>query len=278
MPKERKTIKSMVVPQLSSEGGGMRWKRSISLPGMDYLDPILSFDHFQRTDDFHRYYQKTQKRYLGMQMITYLINGKYHFRSAKKEMGSLTAGSLVWIKSGSGIDLEEVYETDQKNLEGFQIWINLPAINKNDLPQFNLLESQKIPVVRQNDASLIRVLVGDYQKANSSIIVEQPKINLFDLLIPPYANFSMQSKYIQSLVYLYQGRGYFGKYGDEEDILVSRQKLLIYGPGDFISVRTEETPLRMLYLSAEPIQEPIVRYGSFVMNNQDEIKRYFSEP
>lgn len=275
MSKIRKPIKSMVIPQMSSEDGGMRWSRSISLPGMDYLDPVLLFDQFQRTEDFEKYYQKTQKRYVGMQMITYLVGGKYHYRSAKKEMGTLLSGSLLWVKSAAGVGLEEVFEKDQNLLEGFQIWINLPSDQKNAESEFVQVNYAQIPIVRQNDGSAIRVLIGNFHHAQSPLVLTQPKINLFELIIPPYASFSLDCPFDTSMVYLFQGRGHFGVYGDQEDVVVTRQKLLIYGKGDYILVRTEETPLRMLYLSGEPIREPVTRYGSFVMNQPDEINRYF---
>lgn len=275
MNKVRKPIKSMVIPQMSSEDGGMRWNRSISLPGMDYLDPILVFDHFFRTEDFDRYYHKTQKRYVGMQMISYLLSGKYHYRSAKKEMGTLTSSSLLWIKSAAGVDLEEVFESDQNMLEGFQIWVNLPANQKDASPEFVQVGQPQIPMVRQNDGSMIRVLIGSFHQTQGMIVLQQPTINLFELIIPPYASFSFDSQFETAMVYLYQGRGYFGVYEEQEDVMAARQKLLIYGRGDYILVRTEETPVRMLYLSGEAIREPVARHGSFVMNQPDEIKRYF---
>ncbi len=275
MSKVRKPIKSIVIPQLSSEDGGMRWSRSISLPGMDYLDPVLVFEHFSRTDDFDRYFHKTQKRYVGMQMISYLLGGKYHYRSAKKEIGTLTGGSLLWVKSGAGVDLEEVFELDQNLLEGFQIWVNLPAVQKDSMPEFVQVNHPQIPVIRQNDGSMIRVLIGTFHQTQGIIVLQQPTINLFELIIPPYASFSFDSSFDTSMVYLYQGRGYFGNYEDQEDVMATRHKLLIYGEGDYILVHTEETPMRLLYLSGEAIREPVARYGSFVMNQPDEIKRYF---
>ncbi len=275
MSKVRKAIKSMVIPQLSSEDGGIRKNRSISLPGMDYLDPVLVFEHFVRTDDFDRYFHKTQKRYVGMQMITYLLSGKYHYRSSRKEIGTLTSGCLLWVKSAAGVDMEEVFEAERDMLEGFQIWVNLPADQKETAAQFIQLDPPQIPIVRQNDGSLIRVLIGSFHNTQGAFLLKQPTINLFDLIIPPYATFSFDSQLETSLVYLYQGRGYFGPYEEQEDVMAARQKLLIYGDGDYILVRTEETPVRMLYLSGEALREPVARYGSFVMNQPEEIKRYF---
>lgn len=277
MSRQRKIIKSLVEPQLSTKEGEVMWQRSISLPGMAYLDPILMFDHFQRTDDFKQFFEKTQKKYLGMQMLTYMIGGKYHYRSAKRDRGSLGSASLLWVKSAAGVELEEVYELDQNLLEGFQIWVNLPAKNKDDTPEFKQVDFSEVPIVRQNDGVMVRVLSGMYRQTMGALDLTAPAVNLFDVMVPPYASFSLDAKYASSMVYLYQGRGFFGKYGEEDDVLVSRKKLMIYGEGDFILIRTEETPVRLLFLDAEAIQEPVARYGSFVLNDPDEINRYFSK-
>jgi redox-sensitive bicupin YhaK (pirin superfamily) len=178
----------------------------------------------------------------------------------------------------------------QGNMEGFQLWANLPADQKMMDPRYRDIKAEEIPVVTLDDGTQVRIIsgrVGDTQGPVQDIVIEPEYI---DVTVPAKSDFVHPTKPGHTVfAYVIGGRGCFCKekepfntelegrnYFDmQRDPLLGNETLVLFGDGDHISASTEDEPVRFLLISGKPIGEPIAWQGPIVMNTQEELKQAF---
>ena len=269
----RKVIQ-IVKPQTVIEGAGVRLKRSIATATLDHLDPFLLFDHFgtDNPDDYIKGFPMHPHR--GIETVTYMINGHVNHKDSIGNSGSIGSGDIQWMTAGGGIMHEEMPQPAQGEMVGFQLWVNLPARLKMTKPRYQDISSNQIPEVTREDGVKIRVIAGEVDGVRGAISEIFADPAYLDVSIPAKGSFSHPvEKEHTAFAYVFEGRGFFGTDKNAQQSSVSQPGLVVLGDGDYIQAGAANEPVRFLLISGKPLNEPIARYGPFVMNTQEEIQQ-----
>ena len=269
----RKVIE-IIKPQTVMEGAGVRLKRSIATATLDHLDPFLLFDHFgtDNPDDYIKGFPIHPHR--GIETVTYMINGHVNHKDSIGNSGSIGSGDIQWMTAGGGIMHEEMPQPAQGEMIGFQLWVNLPARLKMTKPRYQGILSNQIPEVTREDGVKIRVIAGEVDGVRGAISEIFADPAYLDVSIPARGSFSHPvEKEHTAFAYVFEGRGFFGSDENAQQSSVSQPGLVVFGEGDYIQAGAANEPVRFLLISGKPLNEPIARYGPFVMNTQEEIQQ-----
>ncbi|MFO0583528.1 MAG: pirin family protein [Anaeromyxobacter sp.] len=261
-------VKDVIVPMAASDGAGVRLKRSIATPYLDHLDPFFLFDHFgsDNADDYVAGFPMHPHR--GIETITYMLDGSVTHRDSLGNEGTIGAGDVQWMTAGSGIMHEEMPHVGPKRLDGFQIWVNLPRKLKMTSPRYQDVPGARIPEVATAAGAKVRVVAGKVEGVEGAVKDIFAGPTYLDVRLPAGGTFEQPIP-----------RGHTGLlyvYGGEVDVAgkaVAATRLAILSDGDVLRARASDAPARFLLLSAQPLEEPAVRYGPFVMNTEDEIRQ-----
>ena len=269
----RKVIK-IIKPQAVMEGAGVRLKRSIAAAALDHLDPFLLFDHFgsDNPEDYVKGFPMHPHR--GIETVTYMINGNVDHKDSIGNAGTIGSGDVQWMTAGGGIMHEEMPQPAQGEMVGFQLWVNLPARLKMTTPRYQDVATSQIPSISRADGVRIRVIAGsvDGVKGPVSEIYADPAY--LDISMPAGGYFSHTVPQAHSVfAYVFEGQGVFGADPHTRENSVSQPGLVVFGDGDYIQADAANGPIRFLLVSGKPLNEPIARYGPFVMNTQEEIQQ-----
>jgi redox-sensitive bicupin YhaK (pirin superfamily) len=262
----------MIDPLSVVEGAGVRLKRSIATQTLDYLDPFLLFDHFgsDNPEDYLAGFPLHPHR--GIETVTYMLAGAVNHKDSLGNSGTIGAGDIQWMTAGRGIMHEEMPKSVKGQMEGFQLWVNLPARLKMTQPRYQELASDRIPVVELDDGITVRVIAGRVNGTQGAVTDIAADPVYLDVTLPAEGAFEQAVAAGHSaFAYVFEGRGIFGGSPSGGGQAADSPKLLVFGDGDYVYVRTTGQPARFLLVSGQPLHEPIARYGPFVMNTQEEI-------
>jgi redox-sensitive bicupin YhaK (pirin superfamily) len=274
MTLETRRVTSIVHPQTVLEGAGVRLKRSFPTNALDFPDPFLLFDHFgsDNPQDYLAGFPMHPHR--GIETVTYMLDGAVTHRDSIGNSGTIGAGDVQWMTAGGGIMHEEMPQAVEGRMEGFQLWVNLPARLKMTRPHFQEIAADQVPVVHRKDGSILRVIAGIADGVTGPVIGISADPTYLDITVPANSSFTYPVTASHTvLAYLYRGQASFSKDGMFGDASASAPCLMVLADGDQVLVQTNAEPTRFLLLSALPINELIVRYGPFVMNTQEEIRQ-----
>jgi redox-sensitive bicupin YhaK (pirin superfamily) len=271
MKSPTRKIARIIEPQNVVEGAGVRLKRSIGGRTLNYLDPFLLLDHFQSTNpaDYQAGFPLHPHR--GIETVTYLLTGAVRHRDSVGNTGEIGPGDLQWMSAGRGILHEEMPQVRPEGVAGFQLWVNLPAKQKMSAPGYQNIHAKEIPIVERERGAAIRVIAGTVDGTTGPItgIVAEP--TYFDVALASGGSLVLPiARGHSAFAYLFEGEARFGA---AERTLVTAPRLIVWDDGDSIEVNSGKTPARFLLVSGKPLNEPIARYGPFVMNTQEEIQQ-----
>jgi hypothetical protein len=269
MTLQTRTIDSSVDPQPVLEGAGVRLRRSFPTRNLDYPDPFLLFDHFGSDNPRDYMAGFPMHPHRGIETVTYMLTGAVAHRDSLGNAGVIRGGDVQWMTAGGGILHEEMpQQAPDGRMEGFQLWVNLPARLKMTRPRYQEVAAATIPVVRRPDGVEVRVIAGVFDQARGPVTEIAADPSYLDVSLPAGAAFaSSVARGHTALAYVFRGGGRFGPVGQ----LITAPRLLILGDGDRVEAYAGDTGLRFLLISGRPSGEPIVRYGPFVMNTREEI-------
>ena len=189
MSRKLRKVAQIIEPQPVLEGAGVRLKRSIATQTLDNIDPFLLFDHFGsgNPEDYIKGFPMHPHH--GIETVTYMIEGVVH-KDSIGNSGSIGAGDIQWMTSGSGIMHEEMPRAQQGEMKGFQLWVNLPAKLKMMNHRYQNITSDQIPEINRDDGIKIRVIAGEVDEIRGPVaeIVAEP--TYLDITIPPKGYFS----------------------------------------------------------------------------------------
>ncbi len=269
-------VANVIEPQLVIEGAGVLLRRSFGPSRANLFDPFLLFDHFAFNDPIEGpIVGFPQHPHRGIETVTYMLEGNVRHRDSLGNTGVIGAGDVQWMTSGRGILHEELPKRSERGVvNGFQLWVNLPARLKMSQPEYKEVVEADIPVVEQHGAR-VRVVAGEYAGIAGPVteIAAQPLY--MDVSLEAGAAFSLPvnaDKY--AIAYLFEGQALFGAEGQ----LIEAVKMIEFDQGDGVLVKAgPDAPARFMLMAGLPFREPVVPYGPFVMNTQEEIRQVFED-
>ena len=272
-----RSVADVIEPIYVMEGAGVRLRRSIATRTLDYIDPFLLFDHFgsENPEDYLAGFPMHPHR--GIETVTYMLDGRVDHKDSMGNSGSIEKGDIQWMTAGSGILHEEMPKEPEKGImEGFQLWVNLPASLKMTEPRYRGVTSSQIHEVKRDDGITVKIIAGEFEGVKGAVkeIFAEPEY--LDVTVPAGGFFEQPVKQGHTaFAYVFEGEGIFGDF--ELDSLdngtsVSATRLLIFADGDLVRVYARDH-VRFLLVSGKPLNEPVARYGPFVMNTSEEIEQ-----
>eukprot|EP00050_Salpingoeca_kvevrii_P019660 m.88854 g.88854 ORF g.88854 m.88854 type:complete len:339 (-) comp8515_c0_seq5:84-1100(-) len=253
------------------EGGGFWVRRSVGSPALPELDPFLMLDHLGPTaygpgeavgapDHPHR----------GFETVTYVLQGGFHHLDSAGNSGHLGPGAVQWMTAGRGVVHSEMPAKDLMRdggvMEGFQLWVNLPAQHKMIAPRYQDIAPEDVPEAHGVNVS-VRVIAGESILGTSAVIDTKIPITFLDVRLQPSGSLDETLPGDNAFAYVYRGdctvAGSAVKDGDA----------VVFGPGNSVSLSAPTSACGVLLLAANPIGEPISRMGPFVMNTDAEIRQ-----
>jgi quercetin 2,3-dioxygenase len=154
-------VSNVIEPIYVMEGAGVRLRRSIATRQLDYLDPFLLFDHFGSHDPADYMAGFPMHPHRGIETVTYMQAGSVKHTDSMGNSGVITAGDVQWMTSGHGIMHEEMPQQGQDgHMEGFQLWVNLPAKLKMSKPRYQEVPAATIPVIHREKGVSVKLIAG----------------------------------------------------------------------------------------------------------------------
>jgi len=249
------------------DGDGVRLTRVLTQDLQRRLDPFLMLDAFGSDvpDDYIGGFPNHPHR--GFETVTYMIAGRMRHRDSAGHEGLLENGGVQWMTAGRGLVHSELPEQEEGLMEGFQLWLNLPAKDKLRAPWYRDIATEEIPEVTTGEGVRVRVVAGASHGVQGAMQREVTEPLYLDIELPAGATFS-QALPAGHNAFLYVYRGGV-KVGDT-DVPVQRMAILDNNGGDGVTF-TASAASRVLLIAGKPLNEPIAQYGPFVMNSNEEI-------
>jgi redox-sensitive bicupin YhaK (pirin superfamily) len=274
-------VEKLVTAHKQREGGGFIVRRPFPGLGMAAVDPFLLLDEMGPVeyapgeavgapDHPHR----------GFETVTYVLEGEMEHEDSAGHRGSLRAGDVQWMTAGAGIIHAEMPSRTLREqggrVHGFQVWVNLPASSKMTTPRYQEVSGAAIPQAQTADGlARVRVVAGEALGARAVIDTHTP-IVYQDWSLAPGGDVTIPiARDHQVLVYAFEGSVLVGDRGDGR--VVSDGQMALLGAGDSVRLRGAAGGGRVLLLGGVPLNEPIARYGPFVMNNDAELVAAFQD-
>ena len=260
-------IKKIVKSIETSDGAGVKLKRSIGTPEADYIDPFLMLDEFgsENKDDYVAGFPPHPHR--GIETVTYMLKGKFEHEDSTGAKGIMSSGDVQWMKTGRGIIHSEMPAMSDGKLLGFQLWINMPAKFKKNKPEYIYIKNKELGAY-SDDEKVVKVIAGKFKD------IEGPEKNhnvepiYFHIVLKNEKEFSCEvPEEHNSFIYLLKGQI---KVGNNDHEKTKDSNLILLKQGKNLLIRAEKES-EFLFIAGKPIGEPIARGGPFVMNTKAEI-------
>jgi hypothetical protein len=265
---QSRAVERVVEGVATSDGAGVSLTRVLTGKLQRRLDPFLMLDAFGSDDPDDYIAGFPDHPHRGFETITYMLHGRMRHRDSAGHEGLLENGGMQWMIAGRGAIHSEIPEQEEGVMEGFQLWLNLPARNKMAAPWYKDFPSSEIPEYATEDGVTVRVIAGSSNGVDGAMTREITEPLYLDIHIPAGARFetAIPSSH-NAFIYVYRGAV---KVGDE-GVKSQRMGILSNTPGaDGVTISATEDA-RLILVAGKPLNEPIVQYGPFVMNTQEEI-------
>ena len=262
------SVKKIMEPMPATDGAGVKLKRAIGTPELDYLDPFLMLDEFgsDNAEDYIAGFPPHPHR--GIETVTYMLKGEFEHQDSTGAKGNMKSGDVQWMKTGCGIIHSEMPAMSEGKLQGFQLWINMPAELKKNKPEYIYIDSKQMQTYKDIDKK-ITIIAGKFKDVEGPVSKHNVEPIYFDIELKEGKEFNFElSSTHNSFIYLVEGSI---KIGDQEHASIQNSKLIILNKENNLKVLGLKNS-KFLLISGKPIGEPIVRGGPFVMNTQAEIK------
>lgn len=258
----------------TQDGAGVRLTRLLTQDLQKRLDPFLMLDAFgsDNPGDYIAGFPNHPHR--GFETITYMIAGRIRHKDSGGNEGLLQNGGVQWMTAGRGLTHSEMPEQEEGVMEGFQLWLNLPAKNKLCTPGYRDIQSEKIPEITTMNGVLVRIIAGNTHDTNGAVLREDTEPQIFDLHFPETSGAVFEQTLAaahNAFVYVYRGNLEVMQ-GDETTAVPIKRMAILTNEGDGIVLRAQKTS-RALVITGKPLNEPIAQHGPFVMNTREELSQ-----
>jgi redox-sensitive bicupin YhaK (pirin superfamily) len=264
----------------TSDGAGVKLRRSIGQSAWARLDPFLMLDHFStdNADDYIAGFPAHPHR--GFETVTYMLDGHMRHQDHLGHTGDLKSGGVQWMTAGRGIIHSEMPQQEAGRMRGFQLWINLPGAEKMKPAGYRDIQPDEIPVVELPGGGRVKVIAGTLKQEGRStpgpIQGGATSPLYFDVELPAGATFSHPVEQgHHAFVYPFEGTLEVG--AQDERRTLETHSAGVLGDGGTVELTGGPEGGRAILLAGRPLLEPIVQYGPFVMNTREEVEQAIAD-
>ena len=265
-----RTISKVLRSKPVIEGAGVHLKRAFGFSQVPLFDPFLLLDDFRSDNPQHYIKGFPWHPHRGIETITYVLEGHVEHGDSMGNKGVIKSGDVQWMTAGSGIIHQEMPKKYTGLMQGFQLWVNLPASKKMIAPKYRGIEKKQIPIVQTNGAK-IKVIAGKIGDTTGPVQDLAINIEYFDMELAAGKAFE-HSVPTSNTVFVYVVEGSIEVGGRE----VLEGHCAILGEGGSLTLASSKGS-RFLFVSGEPIKEPVAWRGPIVMNTEEELNQAFKE-
>ena len=275
---DNRQVSRIISGQATADGAGVQLRRYIGSAELEQIDPFLLLDLFEsdNPDDYIAGFPSHPHR--GFETVTYILAGKVRHEDNAGHGGIIESGGIQWMTAGRGIIHSEMPEQEHGRLAGFQLWVNLPAADKMCPPAYHEYSANQIPTDIRDNGVTLRVITGTTSTQTIGPVqgVATNPIYL-DVTLPPDSTLTEpMPEGHTAFIFVIDGRL---NLPDDENTQVSlnAKQLGTLSEGTAVYVTAGDTGARFLLVAARPLNEPIARYGPFVMNTQHELEQAIAD-
>jgi hypothetical protein len=260
------------------DGAGVELTRMIGQPALPMLDPFLLLDAFRsdRPGDYIAGFPPHPHR--GFETVTYLLAGRMRHSDNAGHEGVIESGGIQWMTAGKGIVHSEMPEQEHGLLEGFQLWVNLPAAHKLDNPRYQEHPASDIPREERDQGEKVSVIAGETASGTRGPVIQPLTEPLYlDVELPAGARFD-ETLPGQHNAFVHVIRGVLEATDpDGKAVRLARDDLAVLSHGEAVTLRAGGEGARFLLIAGRPLNQPVARGGPFVMNTKAEIRQAYED-
>ncbi|MCF7979941.1 MAG: pirin family protein [Chromatiaceae bacterium] len=264
-------VEQLVVGQPTMDGAGVKLTRVLTQSLQRRLDPFLLLDNFDsdQADDYIAGFPEHPHR--GFETVTYMINGRMRHRDSAGHEGWVGPGGVQWMTAGRGLIHSEIPEQQAGLMEGFQLWLNLPARDKLRAPWYQDFQATELPGFTTEAGAEAVLIAGESHGLCGAVTRPVTEPLILDLHLSPGGYFA-QTLAVDRNAFVYVYRGELKIAGNR---VPRKQMAILDNPvdSDGVLVEAAEVETRALLIAGRPLNEPIVQHGPFVMNSRQEINQ-----
>ena len=276
---EGRTVAGIVNSIETLEGGGFLVRRPFPKASFSDFDPFLLLDEMGPMDVAPGEAKGAPDHpHRGFETVTYLLSGEMEHKDSRGHTGQLMSGDVQWMTAGSGVVHAEMPSAEFMRtggqMHGFQLWVNLPQQDKMIKPRYQEIPSAKIPKAMSADGLVsVSVIAGEAMGEKAVIETRTPIIYLHYRIKPGGVATQLVPHAFNAFGYVVDGAGLFGAEGERG---ADGQMVMFAPDGDEVRIENPadaDKILDVLLIAGAPLNEPIARYGPFVMNTESEIRQ-----
>ncbi len=265
---------STSIPTL--EGAGVHLHRAFGNNDVPEFDPFLLLDDFRshRPEHYRKGFPWHPHR--GIETITYVLKGDVEHGDSLGNKGDITCGDVQWMTAGSGIIHQEMPKGDSEGrMDGFQLWANLPAVDKMMHPRYRDIKAEQIPTVTLESGATIKLICGQIGTVQGPVTDVMIEPEYLDVTLPAHAVFTHPTQRGHTVfAYVHEGAG---RFDDNSKELLGNRSLVLFDQGEQVSITAGDEGLSFLLVAGKPLNEPVAWGGPIVMNTQEELQHAFDE-
>ena len=268
-------ISKTVAGMAATDGAGVKLKRVIGTPQLDLIDPFLMLDEFGSDDPEAWIAGFPDHPHRGFETVTIMLEGRVRHADSVGNQGVIAAGDVQWMTAGRGIIHSEMPERADGRLRGFQLWVNLPGRLKMTAPRYQDVSAGRIASAHA-DGVEARVIAGEAFGVQGAAGTLTP-VRLLDARVAPGAAFRIDVPDGHAcFAYVYEG-SVAGNDAAGRPAPVPKGRLAVLAGAGAVALDAGAEGARLLFADARPLNEPVARYGPFVMNSRDELVKAFDD-
>ncbi|MFH4601921.1 pirin family protein [Vibrio diabolicus] len=263
-------IRQLIQSQPTADGDGVKIRRVAGFNNESF-SPFLMMDELKSDDRADYVGGFPPHPHRGIETLTYMLKGHFQHRDHMDNVGELRSGGAQWMAAGRGVIHSEMPIMQEGELHGFQIWINQPAKNKMSPAQYHDFQPETITEFETQSSGVVRLIAGHLTINNERIQGPLTETGVaatvadWRAMVGHALNLTTEQDH-NMMIYVYKGRI------QVKDREINQGEMAILSKGEWVELQAEKESGALIFIG-EPINEPVVHYGPFVMNSMEEIEQ-----